>query len=186
MKKVVILTETELTNLIKSIIKESTPTKNRRMDILKEDKQVGTLYHSSNLDNSKDIIKTNTLKTFNKDLNSLINYRSLRDDNIIFSPFGPILKDKTKIKPSISFSRNKMYKRDKDDVLFVIDGDKLSQKYKIVPYSQFGGRKSDEMEERLYRDITNLDKYIIKVILPFSDLEMESLLDEKNIPYQIN
>ena len=43
------------------------------------------------------------------------------------------------------------------------------------------------MEERIYnKDITNLDKYIIKVILYESNPKIESLLKEKNIPYELN
>ena len=41
------------------------------------------------------------------------------------------------------------------------------------------------MEERTCKDITNLNKYLIKVILYKSTPEIESLLKEKNIPYEI-
>ena len=42
------------------------------------------------------------------------------------------------------------------------------------------------MEERIYnKNIINLDKYIIKVILYKSTSNIESLLKEKNIPYEI-
>jgi hypothetical protein len=41
------------------------------------------------------------------------------------------------------------------------------------------------MEEVIDKNITNLDKYIIKIILPNSNPEIESLLKEKNIPYEI-
>jgi hypothetical protein len=172
----------DLNQFIKTTIREFI---NEQKMLLKEGKQTGVLYHNTNIENAKSILKTNNLRISNKDLNSLIDYRTFRDDNVIISPFGPFLKDKTKIKPYISFTRNKMYKRTNDNVQFILDGNKLSQNYKINPYSQFGGREADEMEERVYRDITNLDKYIIKIILPFNELELESLLKEKNIIYQI-
>ena len=40
------------------------------------------------------------------------------------------------------------------------------------------------MEERVCKDITNLNKYIIKIILYKSTPEIERLLQEKNIPYE--
>jgi len=69
----------------------------------------------------------------------------------------------------------------------VIDGDKLSTKYKIRPYQDRDeeGRFFDEMEERVDKNIVDLDKYLIKVILYESDPEIEALLKEKNIPYEI-
>jgi len=172
----------DLKQFIKTTIREYL---NEQEFLLKEGKQIGVLYHNTNIENAKSILKTNTLRIHNNDLNSLIDYRTLRDNNVIFSPFGPFLNDRKKIKPYISFTRNKMYKRTDDNVQFILDGDKLSQNYKIYPYSQFGGREYDEMEERVYRNIINLDKYIIKIILPSNELELESFLKEKNIIYQI-
>ena len=69
----------------------------------------------------------------------------------------------------------------------VIDGDKLSTKYKIRPYQDRDeeGRFFDEMEERVDTNITNLNQYLIKVILYESDPKIESLLKEKNILYEI-
>jgi hypothetical protein len=153
--------------------------------LLKEGKQTGVLYHNTNIENAKSILKTNTLRIYHNDFNSLIDYRTIRDNDFIITPFGPFLKDRKKIKPYISFTRNKMYKRTDDNVQFILDGNKLSQNYEITPYSQFGGREVDEMEERVFRNITNLDKYIIKIILPTNELELKSLLKEKNIIYQI-
>ena len=136
-------------------------------DILKEiteGKQVGTLYHYTNNYFLKKIIETNTLEA------------------------------------PISFTRSK----DKKTVFWigaesslVIDGDKLSTRYKIRPYQSYDeeGRFFDEMEERVDKNIINLDQYLIKVILyktenqqlysNISYSEIESLLKEKNIPYEI-
>ena len=41
------------------------------------------------------------------------------------------------------------------------------------------------MEEVIDTDIINLSKYIIKVVLPYSDEEWEDVLKEKGIPYEI-
>jgi hypothetical protein len=160
------------------------------IDILKEiteGKQVGTLYHNTNIKKAIQIIKTNKLK-INLDTGHIfIDYRNKPED-FIFMMGNPVHKNylEGKIKAFISFTRNKNYRRVEDNVQFVLDGDKLSENYKISPYSQFGGRSYDEMEERIYKDITNLNKYIIKIILPNSNPEIESLLKEKNIPYELN
>jgi hypothetical protein len=71
--------------------------------------------------------------------------------------------------------------------IIVLDQDKLRNNYKIRPYQSYDdeGRSEDEMEEVIDKNITNLDKYIIKIILPNSNPEIESLLKEKNIPYEI-
>jgi hypothetical protein len=91
----------------------------------------------------------------------------------------------------VSFTRSK----DKKTVSWLgaecslaIDGDKLSNNYKISPYRDNDGEGNpfDEMEERVNKDITNLNKYIIKVILYEFNPEIESLLKEKNIPYELN
>jgi hypothetical protein len=123
-------------------------------DILREAKQVGTLYHYTEKWLLKQIIESNTLR----------------------SP--------------VSFTRSK----DKKTVFWigaecalVVNGDKLSNTYKIRPYQSHDeeGRFFDEMEERVDKNITSLNKYLIKVILYEPDPEIESLLTEKNIPYEI-
>jgi hypothetical protein len=172
----------DLREFIKTTIREFLNEQN----IITENKQVGVLYHSTNIKNLFKIIEDNKLNAYSNDSNNLIDFRTLRDDNFMFHPLaGPIIKNKEKYPPYISFTRNKNYKRNPEDVTILIDGDKISERYKITPYSHFGGRKSDEMEERVYRDITNLDKYIINIILPYENEELESLLNEKNIRYRI-
>lgn len=133
---------------------------------INEGKQVGTLYHYTENQLLKQIIETNTL-------------------------LAPV-----------SFTR-----RQSDEVrqftggesIMVIDGDKLSNNYKIRPYQDinpfldkelykllsFEGGKNEEYEERVDKNITNLNKYIIKVIILVPDSEIESLLKEKNISYEI-
>jgi hypothetical protein len=131
-----------------------------------EGKQVGTLYHYTENWLLKQIIETNTL-------------------------LAPV-----------SFTRRQSnWVRDftNGESIMVIDGDKLSNNYKIRPYQDinpfladiddespsFEGGKNEEYEERVDRDITNLNKYIIKVIILIPNSEIESLLKEKNILYEI-
>ena len=133
---------------------------------INEGKQVGTLYHYAENQLLKQIIETNTL-------------------------LAPV-----------SFTRRQSdWVRDftNGESIMVIDGDKLSNNYKIRPYQDinpfladiddespsFEGGKNEEYEERVDKDITNLNKYIIKVIILIPNSEIESLLKEKNISYEI-
>merc|ERR1711991_161263 len=72
--------------------------------------------------------------------------------------------------------------------ILVLDKDKLRNNYKIRPYQSYDddGGSEDEMEEVIDRDITNLNKYNIKVILPKPNEEYEDALKEKGIPYEID
>jgi hypothetical protein len=139
------------------------------INILKEiteGKQVGILYHYTENWLLKQIIKTNTL-------------------------LAPV-----------SFTRRQSdWVRDftGGESIIVVDGDKLSNNYKIRPYQDinpflsdiddespsFEGGKNEEYEERVDKNITNLNKYIIKIILLIPNTEIESLLKEKNIPYEV-
>jgi hypothetical protein len=156
--------------------------------ILQEAKQVGILYHNTTARNALEIVQKNKLKATSNDRNNLIDFRTKEDDYLI-TPWGPMLKDREKYPPYVSFTRNKNYKRTPHDVTFIIDGDKLSNNYKIVPYSHFGVKTMDESEQRIYKDLTPLDNYLIGILLPFEKvdfkLELESLLREKNLPYKI-
>ena len=101
--------------------------------------------------------------------------------------------------------------------ILILDKDKLRQNYKITPfrdtaaidgtgdYSTGGGlgaaagfyddksektKPFDEMEEIIENDIENIDKYIVKVILPPQYSEktikrLKLLLKEKGIPYEV-
>ena len=75
---------------------------------------------------------------------------------------------------------------------FVFDKDELRTKYKITPFKDISDNpdyepisQQDEMEEVIEKDITNLARYTIKVVLPYSDENWENALKEKNIPYEI-
>lgn len=94
------------------------------INILNEARQVGTLYYFGPY----------------RRLNRLI------DNNFILS---------SNIQPFVSFTRNKAMISDTitSETRIAIDGDKLSQKYKIAPFAQtaagYGRGSADEAEERI-------------------------------------
>jgi len=74
------------------------------------------------------------------------------------------------LKKPTSFTRNKDYDyvvgREKNYTYQIrIDGDKLSNNYKITPINQGGGWVSDEYEELVNVDIKNIGKYILDIII---------------------
>lgn len=118
------------------------------IDILNEAKQVGTLYHFTDMYSLIDILKTNTLKASNK-----------------FEKQKP---------PTVSLTRDKLGDiggvggTGTKNVRISIDGDKLSNRYKITPYNYYSNypdhkESSDEMEEIVQGDIKNITDYIIEV-----------------------
>ena len=139
-------------------------------DDLDEAKQVGILYHWTSLKNLEDIIKTNIIRP---------TYSEFDDEDNGVS----LTRSKNKHQFGIAEAA---------DCVIVLDGDKLSNNYKIKPYNDTETAQYDdfgifdEMEERLLGAIKNLNKYIVKIILYKSDPKIESLLKEKNIPYELN
>jgi hypothetical protein len=114
------------------------------VDILNEAKQVGPLYHWTDFMGSLNIISQNFLKGY--------------------------LTDTFK-QPAISFTRDKNFYKGKNklatkpEICFVIDGDKLSNHYKIQPF-QDSTIKKDEMEEKAITEgIRNFSQYITKIII---------------------
>ena len=111
-------------------------------DILKEAKQVGIIYHYTTFESGLKVLKSNQLKSGEA-------------------------ADSTKSKPvfAISFTRDKRFHDNHvvdftsssfgktPQLRFTIDGNKLSNKFKVQPYSQGGvfdkGKKSFEAEERV-------------------------------------
>jgi hypothetical protein len=123
-------------------------------DILKllEAKQVGILYHYTSIENAIKICKDNMLRPMNYE--------------------------------TVSFTRDKNFHGVQRDsiacgVKFVVDGDKLSENYKIQPFNYFNtsdkshGSENkyyhydyyDEQEEVVKSPIRNLSKYVIKVYI---------------------
>lgn len=121
---------------------------------LTESKQVGTLYHLTNLDGIEFIMKNNKLM------------RKLYD--------------------GISFTRNKMlnfYEGHPDKLYFklIIDGDKLSNNYKLEPFKYHSYNDEvdfrNEAEEMVkVKEILNANKYIKGVAFIYRNFEG---IDEK-------
>ena len=151
-------------------------------DLLNEAKQVGILYHGTNSMNSLfKILNSDTLKT-HYDVTS--HYHKDGSENP---------------RASISLTRVKQTVNNYP-IYFELDGNKLSNNYKIIPFrDQFSldvGEEGDdeyeytklthnEFEERIYKNITNLHKYIIKVIIKKALIEQEinRLKSARNLPY---
>ena len=117
----------------------------RLIDLLKEAKQVGTVYHYTTFEAGLKILKSNQLKSSDA-------------------------ADSTNAKPvfAVSFTRDKRFHNNhnvgfdvssfgqRPQVRFTVDGDKLSNKFKVQPYSQGGAfskdKKGFEAEERVVSD----------------------------------
>jgi hypothetical protein len=114
-------------------------------DSLNESKQVGVIYHYTTFENGLKILQSNELK-------------------------GGAAEDSTNANPvfAISFTRDKRFHNNhnvgfdvssfgqRPQVRFTVDGNKLSNRYKIQPYAQIGGsgrfekqREEFEAEERV-------------------------------------
>ena len=138
----------------------------KRYNSLIEAKQVGVLYHFTSFINALKILNKNMLIpganryiSFSRDKNFLNVARFSLGSGSGGNPIG---------------------------VAIVIDGDKLSNKYKITPYNYYASSEpsggvltkykhtpeEDETEETVNKQITNLNKYIIKLIV------FENLYDE--------
>ncbi|MFW6247357.1 MAG: hypothetical protein ACOC22_04280 [bacterium] len=123
----------------------------RFKEFLEESKQVGILYHYTNLSNLITILKQNILKT-----------SSGMDD---LRPFA------------VSFTRNKNFhkkgqflKSGWNQCRIVVDGDKLSNKYKVKPRSEIvdgdflkRSKYYQEQEEFVKTDIKNLLSYTKRI-----------------------
>jgi hypothetical protein len=137
------------------------------IDLLNEGKQVGTLYHFTNLFSLIKILETNTFK-------------------------GSNAWNKNE-KPFVSFTRNKngwgLVSGPGKTVRITIDGNKLSNNYKISPYDMQNLKRwedtpLDEMEERVFGDINNAKNYIIEIVIQSKALESyPHLEDELKIIY---
>jgi len=128
------------------------------IDLIKEAKQVGVLYHSTSGENLVSILKSNTLKA---------GYPVFR-----FGPGG--------IQKQISFTRNKNYRP--GEYTLEIDGNKLSENYKVTPYDESGNfGKRLESEEVVTEDITDVKKYIIAIYANVEAVQHESYKEFERI-----
>lgn len=139
----------EQINLARKEPKKENFELNIQSNILSEAKQVGTLYHLTNLDGMEFIMKS---------------------DKIV-----------RKLYDGISFTRNKMlnfYEGHPARLYFklIIDGDKLSNKYKIEPFKYHSQKDNvdfrNEAEEIIKtREISNVSNYIKGVAFIYRNFE---------------
>jgi len=102
-----------------------------------EAKQVGVLYHITSIINLLSILKTNQLQ-------GAVNGTSTTRDRLGWKTMRGIAGNQCMI---------------------VLDGDKLSNKYRIQPYQDTTDSYTDEQEETIItRVINNIDRYILKIV----------------------
>jgi hypothetical protein len=112
---------------------------------LNERKQVGLLYHFT----------------------SYVGLKGIIEDNMVLKTW------QTDIQPYVSFTRNKNFQSDTipTQVRITVDGDKLSDKYRIAPHADteagYGRRSQDEAEERIslkrYPDGVSIKRSLILI-----------------------
>jgi len=178
MRKIIRLTESDLTRIVKRVIKENESNSDdilneRPEKKLNESKNYDKLYHYTvTLSNLISILKEDKLKAnihnyyYQNDIRYLTKSKNLRREKIKNEP----------IKPHVSFTRVKNFNR-KTPLLLIIDGEKLSNNNKINPYSMDYGMKNmkkrtgfighEEFEERIYGDINNLSRYLDRIEIDF-------------------
>jgi hypothetical protein len=142
-------------------------------EALYEAKQTGTLYHYTLHNYLLDIIQNNTL---------------LANSTTAKSPSGKSIK-------AISLTRDSKFENKPRKIMglesrIVLDGDKLSTKYKISPYSEpeYRSPEATESEERVIflndssEGILNLDKYVISYDINVDKGEyVEDVIDLYNL-----
>jgi hypothetical protein len=122
------------------------------LNILKEAKQVGILYHFTPFKGILGILKTNILKV---------------GDDSNFETGGNT--------GNISLTRDKNLNY--FNYRITLDGNKLSNNYKITPYSY--GIEAGEAEESVNRDIKNITNYIIDI--HYILYEIDTILNLTNL-----
>ena len=137
------------------------------IDLIKEARQVGTLYHHTTYPNIYNIIKTGKL------CSSDTPYGDDRDEGFY----------------SISFTRDSrlhgsfLSNQGGDQCRFVIDGDKLSNNYKIKPYAESEWDPKAESEEHITSEkqfcipILKYIQHIDLLVEPENESEQEDLTD---------
>lgn len=123
-----------------------------------EAKQVGTIYHVCNLDSLKHILKTNTIESSGKWYNHLYH----GDEFVSFT------------RDQYFIPNDGLYYLTKQNIIFqiVVDGNKLSENYKVGPYNDWLFQGDDiiedrEMEEAVKGPIKNASKYIKEIRFDF-------------------
>ena len=147
-----------------------------RLNEITEGKQVGDLYHFTFASRIPLILKDDMLKASQSNAKT-----ALSDEDI---------------KRYISFTRNKNLFLNPSSIAgnfeaaLVLDGDKLSSNYKIEPYNAPESKKNEYEERLVFKDptgkgpdkvgITNLKKYIKKIIIIGDTFEEDEIEDIKN------
>jgi len=149
-------------SLINKILKET---------FLIEGKNIGILYHFTTFDRLLYILQSNLLKSVN----------GYRINNKIY--YGISTTRNKNIKLNLNHSNELLFKF---HVRIDLDGNLISNNYKIIPYNDFSHKtrtKNTESEELIVtkQGLTNLNKYIIQVILPLKYIEYKN----KNILFKI-
>ena len=132
------------------------------IDLIKEGKQVGTLYHHTLYYNAANIIGTNKLCSTNTP------YPERREYAISFT------RDS-------QFHGNFLSNEGGDQCRFVIDGSNLSNNYKITPYAESEWEPKAEWEEHIEKDhwfCIPILKYVERIDLlsePENDFEQKHL-----------
>lgn len=138
-------------------------------DILKEAKQVGTLYHFTDFNSLKSILQSNTIKGSwgNQDVKGKY-ISTTRDKNL------------WKTDPNLGVEEL--------EAALVLDGDKLSNNYKIRPYAYEPYRSLDrsgaEAEELIMLPtgvLSDVNQYLLGVSLLKKNSKMQSYLNSKGI-----
>ena len=147
-----------------------------RLNEITEGKQVGDLYHFTLAGRIPFMLQDDMLKAFQSNVKTA-------------------LSDKD-VKRYISFTRNKNLFLNPSSIAgnfeaaLVLDGDKLSSNYKIEPYNAPESKKNEYEERLVFKDptgkgpdkigITNLKKYVKKVIIIGDKFEEDELENIKN------
>jgi len=137
--------------------------------LLKEAKQVGTLYHFTSFDSLKNILQSNTIK-------------GSWGNEGVKGKYVSTTRDKNLWKTDPNLGAEEL------QVALVLDGDKLSNKYKIRPYAyepyRVFDRSGAEAEELIMLPtgvLPDTDQYLLGVSLLKKNNRMRSYLDEKGI-----
>ena len=141
----------------------------RLIDLLKEAKQVGVLYHFTDFNLLKNILTQNIMigSFGNQDVKGRY-ISTTRDKNFY------------KSEPNLG--------AEELQAALIFDGDKISNKYKIRPYAyepyRYFDRSGAEAEELILlpgRDFKDVKSYLLGVLLLEPNKSIESLLQKKKI-----
>jgi ribosome-binding factor A len=143
---------------------------------LLESKQVGSLYHYTDIEGAKGILGHNTI--YASEINDNPSVSTTRDKNFHKHDFKFPSKSGTKrMRAGVS-----------TDISFELDGNKLSNNKKISPYSyskRLKAIRGSENEEQVSGDIENAKTYIKKIRLHNKvDGETMKHLKSHNIPIE--